>query len=737
MDGSVDTSCAQFELRRGFARTPSNIMLFFGVTDCNGNPLSGLSAADFEITENGEAVSPLESGQTILQRTLGYQLYSHVLLDTSDSVTQSGSLPALIEAVHQFINATVAVDQNTQIAISLFDGQMNVVPLIDYSRDASALNDIVDTLTNYRAADPSTNLNGAIVQGLSSLDTVVSGSEAGLSLGSLLVFTDGQDQTNYVSTQTALSAINSSAHSVFTIGFGNDIDESSLRSLGKTGFIQSQTGQELASAFTEVATQLKSRAESNYILGYCSPKRAGTNELALSIKDKRGSLKYGFDATGFTTGCNANLIANPCQSRQCGSVDGIVCGTCAEGETCLETGICMGAEPVDAGVSDAGTGPGRPGNEGYPCEIDPISGVEVCDDGLECFLMSSTSETNNPISICIRRCESDGECTGSTIGNTLCREIRFGRDACVSGEVDEGEIAELSMRRGGPMTGCSNNRSAGDAYLVGIARWSGSGLWQLEADQSSCVRKCSIDDASDCTSAFPYCNAPFFTDGGGACSTAYKKSGARCSRLNGTEMCSNDDDYDGELVCWDYLGSHDDPNIGQCVQLCSIAMQDCKTTHDPSLTPRCLDLDVSTSNPDRGMCSDECSRYPEDCAGTGQPGLGQNCAYGFLQSSTVSTIDNPDISFCWDIEPPVLGLWENGSTFDNCYNERFSCPSGAHCETHGFQGPRGACFHGCTTASGATATGCENVVIGSTSIATTCEKARDPQFDAGRCMPIQ
>jgi len=373
------------------------------------------------------------------------------------------------------------------------------------------------------------------------------------------------------------------------------------------------------------------------------------------------------------------------------------------------------------------------GTEGYACEIDPISNAELCDEGLECYRMSSASETDNPISICIRACATDSDCSSSQVGNNLCREIRNGQNACVSGEVEEGEIAELSLRRGGPMTGCSAVRSAGDAYLVGISYWSGSGLWQLEHDQSSCVRKCEPGDPMDCNAEFPYCNAPFFSDGTGVCSTGHKKSGARCSRLNGSDMCSQDASIDGDLVCWDYLGSHSDSSIGQCMQLCSISAQDCKNSHDSSLTPRCLDMGVSPANPDRGICSDECGRYPDNCAGAGTHGAGQNCSYGFLRSSTVASIDNPSLSFCWDIEPPVLGLWENGTTFDNCYNKRFSCPNGAHCETNGFTGPRGGCFYGCTTASDAPTTGCEDKTINGMS--TTCQKARTPQFDAGRCMP--
>ena len=72
--------------------------------------------------------------------------------------------------------------------------------------------------------------------------------------------------------------------------------------------------------------------------------------------------------------------------------------------------------------------------------------------------MSRDTQEEDVVNICLRTCDpdnGDNDCTASAIGNTLCREIRFGQDACVAAEVMEGEVAELSMLRGGPMTGCN------------------------------------------------------------------------------------------------------------------------------------------------------------------------------------------------------------------------------------------------------------------------------------------
>lgn len=411
---------------------------------------------------------------------------------------------------------------------------------------------------------------------------------------------------------------------------------------------------------------------------------------------------------------------------------------------------CVCAAPPDAGTPDAGPA-SRLGTEGYPpavradcqgssdpscCSDAPAGNLGCMDPLLTCFRATSTSETDESqiVRLCMRLCDDDLDCELSD-ENRLCREIRFGQDACVSAEVAEGETANLSRVRG-PLTGCANDLSAGGTYLVGVSYYVGSGLWELAHDQSSCVRQCSPSDPSDCTARAPHCTAPFFnsTERPGVCTTARKRAGASCSRADGTQMCSRDSDADGRLVCWDYLGQYDDPTRGTCHQLCSVADQDCSNAHAPGQTPVCLGV-LSTSTV-TGLCSDGCGRHPDNCdalgsgLNDGSPGVGMNCTYGFYRDSG-ATIDAPDVSFCFDIVPPVLDPWDFTASGDNCEDLRTSCPDGTYCEADGTTGDA-FCVYGCTTATTAMQTGCE----GRGSPHDVCRKAREEEFEAGFCAPF-
>ncbi len=385
---------------------------------------------------------------------------------------------------------------------------------------------------------------------------------------------------------------------------------------------------------------------------------------------------------------------------------------------------CVCTAPPDAGgPEDAGQLAGAR-DEGYPpgnvpacpdgtdrcCSDSPNTNLG-CDLGLQCFRLTSTSETDESMvaRTCLRRCESDIDCQESA-ANPLCREVRFGADACVATEVNEGETANLSEVNG-PLSGCNAEPSAGGTFLVGISRPTGSGLWELAEEESSCVRQCSPNDPSDCTQRAPHCSAPFFnsTERPGVCTVARSRAGAPCSRKDGTQQCSRNRDEDGRLVCWDYLGQYDDPSRGTCHQLCNIANQDCVNVHDSSQTPTCLQSLTSTIT---GMCNDGCSRHPASCQGPGadlvggEPGLGMNCTYGFLRDSE-ATVDTPDIALCYDIVAPALDIWDFTASGDNCEDAKNSCPVGSYCQNDGTTGDA-FCVFGCTTSTTASMSGCES-----------------------------
>jgi uncharacterized protein YegL len=154
--------------------------------------------------------------------------------------------------------------------------------------------------------DTSTNLNGAVVKGVRRLEELRVSVEAGgvLYAGALAIFTDGTDRAARVTEFTAVEAVENSQVSVFAIGLGAEIDEAYLRNIGKSGDVAlAQDLGSLDDAFAEVGQSISELANSYYVLAYCSPSRANTHELSLSLPGYSGSWQGSFDASGFEGGC--------------------------------------------------------------------------------------------------------------------------------------------------------------------------------------------------------------------------------------------------------------------------------------------------------------------------------------------------------------------------------------------------------------------------------------------------
>jgi len=125
-------------------------------------------------------------------------------------------------------------------------------------------------------------------------------------IGSLVVFTDGADQTARVSRDSAVDKVQRSSYFVFAIGLGQDADRLFLQVAGKSGNTIAAGTQDLTAAFTGAANEIKNETGRYYLLEYCSPKRSGRHEVmidAVSNEGAEGSLTATFSADGFTSGC--------------------------------------------------------------------------------------------------------------------------------------------------------------------------------------------------------------------------------------------------------------------------------------------------------------------------------------------------------------------------------------------------------------------------------------------------
>lgn len=310
---------------------PARVSLFFSVDTCDGAPVSGLSADAFEVQEDGRPLSSLESSRVVRPKGQRYRMASVLLLDVSGSVLRAGDFPALKDAATRYVRAVLGTrDEGQRLSILTFDGRSAPQVLVDFTADAAVALRGLDSLdtrecsTNaecagfsdrrtcagWRCVDDSTNLNGAVVQSIDRLEATLSADAATWKEGALVVFTDGSDQAARVSTFEMLERANRSTVRRFTVGLGGEVDDATLKALGRDGSWPVTKSSGLTEAFETVASRVTARANRFYLLEYCSPKRSGEHSVKVVARTVAsdgtalvGGLSRAFDATGFSSGC--------------------------------------------------------------------------------------------------------------------------------------------------------------------------------------------------------------------------------------------------------------------------------------------------------------------------------------------------------------------------------------------------------------------------------------------------
>jgi len=310
---------------------PSRVSLLFKVDTCAGEPVSGLDASHFTVTEDGRAVSAFESQTRVQPKGERFRLDSLLLLDLSGSTLRSGDFGALQAAAKHYVATVLASGPESQrVAVMTFDGRVAPQLLVDYTNDAALLQAGLDSLSvpecrvsadcagyadrrtcaGWRCVDDSTNLNGALVSALASLDARLKLTDVPWRDAALVLFTDGTDQAARVLPATAMEAARATHAHVFSVGLGGEVDEASLRAYGKDGYWPVADARGLDAAFTTIAARVNGLANRFYLLEYCSPKRSGTHTLKVvaSLPQEGGApliggLSLSFDATGFGSGC--------------------------------------------------------------------------------------------------------------------------------------------------------------------------------------------------------------------------------------------------------------------------------------------------------------------------------------------------------------------------------------------------------------------------------------------------
>lgn len=293
---------------------PSRLAIYFKLEDSNGQPIANLIGENFNIYEETatstclQAISEFEAPRRVRKPERFFSHNTLILLDLSGSVLNNFSLE-LKEATKALVNEINPHKDTSKnkVGIYWFDGAADIHELIAPSLDKTAILNSIETIDSSLSKDNSTNLYGAISAITAKANTMLK-QDVNVKGVSILLFTDGKDRANRVSRRIAYDAIDNSnkAISFFSVGLGMDINEADLRKFGKDKFVGIQDVSQLITTFSNIAQSVHDEANSYYVFEYCSPIRAGRDNvfiLEAVSGDKKGVLENPFNAEGFGGGC--------------------------------------------------------------------------------------------------------------------------------------------------------------------------------------------------------------------------------------------------------------------------------------------------------------------------------------------------------------------------------------------------------------------------------------------------
>jgi len=299
------TGCASLKLQmvdRSVQR-PSNIAVYFTVDTSRGDPVPDLTPADFHIYEDGQPVSVFESRQTILQPDVAAAHYTLLLVDMSGSVVGSPDLDKVVAGAASFAQQ---VGRYQKLGIFAFDGSPHVTQVVPFG--GGDPQGTLRAFSGFQSKDPSTNLNGAVVEAIKILDHQMSQSPVPLRFGTLVVFTDGTDHAARVSRDALHTALDDVDVEIYAIAVGSEVNDQEIRAIGRNGTFTSKNPEDIRRGFDEIGARIEGYSRRYYLLSYCSPARAGQHNVEIeAVKGStHGRLGYDFKADGFGPNCDPN-----------------------------------------------------------------------------------------------------------------------------------------------------------------------------------------------------------------------------------------------------------------------------------------------------------------------------------------------------------------------------------------------------------------------------------------------
>ncbi len=254
---------------RQFTSGVNLVEVYASVTDAQGNPMKGLTQADFELRENGEA-------QTIANFTAGdFPLSAAVAIDRSFSVA-GAKLSLAKGAAQAFLAELRPADEAMIIAVG---SEVEVVAAL--STDRAAQRDAIARLDTFGT----TGLHDAIIRAIDAVQPA-RGRRA------LIVLSDGDDRYSQAMATDVLDRARRADVMVFPIALGRIRPPlfAELATLTGGRSAHATDGNTLAETVRAIATELRWQ----YLLGYTPtrPPLPGSNDWrSITVTVKKPDAK--------------------------------------------------------------------------------------------------------------------------------------------------------------------------------------------------------------------------------------------------------------------------------------------------------------------------------------------------------------------------------------------------------------------------------------------------------------
>lgn len=273
---------------------PFDVNVLFQVSDSIYRGIPNLKIENLRVTENDEE-SPIDESKATLSDRNSFELKMKtvLLIDVSNSIqTNFESLKIELKLL---IDTALPYQE-----IAIYSFSSNTELIQDYSTDKAQLKSAID---NLQLGTSSTDFYGAVVTAANSFENGFSENE--VSIGNLIIFTDGDDtqaSTTFVAAKEALTNKNA-----YVVGLSSaDLDEDNIRNLfGNSFYFASETIVSVNENFGFIQAEIENVANSVYVLNYETPKRGENNHyLKIYHQDNinKGADQYAvgeFASTGF------------------------------------------------------------------------------------------------------------------------------------------------------------------------------------------------------------------------------------------------------------------------------------------------------------------------------------------------------------------------------------------------------------------------------------------------------